>query len=84
MIIAFAAYFYLLAFWEQLERRKQEDELKQVMQQEQHLERVKVYFLIVTAITIVVRAHQFYILREVIVTDFYAPKEQNLTLSSHK
>ncbi|XP_070037333.1 protein CTR9 homolog isoform X2 [Nicotiana tomentosiformis] len=30
----------------QLERRKQEDELKQVMQQEQHLERIKVYFVI--------------------------------------
>lgn len=60
----------LTCLWKQLERRKQEDELKQVMQQEQHLERIKVYFLVITAITIVVRSHQLYILGEVIVIDF--------------
>lgn len=32
----------MLIIWEQLEKRKQEDELKRMMQQEQHLERVKV------------------------------------------
>ena len=32
-----------------MERRKQEDELKQVMQQEEHLERMKVRVITVTA-----------------------------------
>lgn len=42
----FCCLLLLTCLWKQLERRKQEDELKQVMQQEQHLERIKVYFVI--------------------------------------
>lgn len=38
------AYIYVV-LQTQLEKRKQEDELKKVMQQEQHLERIKVSHL---------------------------------------
>lgn len=36
------SFFFLVVGCEQLERRKQEDELKRVRQQEEHFERVKV------------------------------------------
>lgn len=39
--VSFQTVFYQFV-GKQLERRKQEDELKRVMQQEQHFERVKV------------------------------------------
>lgn len=38
-------HIYLHCVEKQLEKRKQEDELKKVMQQEQHLERIKVSHL---------------------------------------
>jgi hypothetical protein len=32
--------------FEQLERRREEDELKQIKQQEEHFERVKVFYIL--------------------------------------